>query len=151
MQQFSIKQVERLTGVKAHTIRIWEKRYGIVSPDRKSGNHRLYSNEDLKVILRIVYLNRSGYKISKISGLSADEMITIIRKQSTNGQLNQALLLQLMEACIDFDENNFTSAFIEAHLHNGFEHTILKVIYPFLEALVWSGLQTGYCLCRNIL
>ena len=69
MQQFSIRQLEHLSGIKAHTIRIWEKRYKIITPERSNGKHRMYSNEDLKSLLRIVYLYNKGLKISKIARL----------------------------------------------------------------------------------
>ena len=64
---YSIKDLELVSGIKAHTLRIWEQRYQIITPDRTDGNTRMYSDDDLKLILNIALLNRNGYKISKIS------------------------------------------------------------------------------------
>jgi DNA-binding transcriptional MerR regulator len=65
MAQYSIKELEELSGIKAHTIRIWEKRYGIVAPHRTTTNIRLYSDDDLKKIITVSMLNNHGVKISK--------------------------------------------------------------------------------------
>ena len=91
MQQFSIKQLEQLSGIKAHTIRIWEKRYKIITPQRSDGQHRLYSNEDLKSILRIVYLYNKGLKISKIARLKEQELLQKIEQIETASRINKWL------------------------------------------------------------
>ena len=67
MNNFSIKDVEALTGIKSHTLRIWEQRYGIPLPNRTATNIRYYTNDDLKLLLNVAMLNRKGYKISKIT------------------------------------------------------------------------------------
>jgi DNA-binding transcriptional MerR regulator len=69
MNQFTIKDIENLSGIKAHTLRIWEKRYRIIMPKRKESKHRFYDNEDLKNILRITHLYNNGYKISAIANM----------------------------------------------------------------------------------
>jgi len=71
---FSIKDLENFSGIKAHTIRIWEKRYKILEPDRTDSNIRTYSETELKKILNVAYLNRNGLKISKIARLEDDEL-----------------------------------------------------------------------------
>jgi DNA-binding transcriptional MerR regulator len=71
---FSIKDLENFSGIKAHTIRIWEKRYKILEPDRTDSNIRTYSETELKKILNVAYLNRNGLKISKIARLDDDEL-----------------------------------------------------------------------------
>jgi DNA-binding transcriptional MerR regulator len=73
---FSIKDLENFSGIKAHTIRIWEKRYRILEPDRTDSNIRTYSETELKKILNVAYLNRNGLKISKIARLAEDELST---------------------------------------------------------------------------
>ena len=75
-QDFTIKDLENISGIKAHTIRIWEKRYDLLKPKRTDTNIRLYSPENLTKLLNIVLLNKNNYKISKIAQLSED-MITI--------------------------------------------------------------------------
>lgn len=74
MSTYSIKDLERLTNVKAHTIRMWEKRYGIVDPNRSETNIRNYNDEDLKRLLNISILNRHGIKISKIANMTNHEL-----------------------------------------------------------------------------
>ena len=70
MNNFTIGDIENLCGIKAHTLRIWEKRHNLLlTPKRKESNHRFYDNEDLKYLLRIAYLNHNGFKISKIAGM----------------------------------------------------------------------------------
>ena len=87
MNFFSISDIESLTGIKAHTLRIWEQRYKMFNPKRKESRHRQYDNEDLKYILRIAFLYNNGYKISKIAGFSEEEIkklaltITYIKKR----------------------------------------------------------------------
>ncbi|MBK5279805.1 MAG: MerR family transcriptional regulator, partial [Bacteroidia bacterium] len=82
MGKYSIKELERLSGIKAHTIRIWEKRYNIIEPERTSTNIRFYSDDDLKKIINVSVLNSQGIKISKIVGLSTDELKTQVEALS---------------------------------------------------------------------
>lgn len=141
MNSFTIKDIESLTGIKAHTIRIWEQRYKLLRPKRKDTNHRVYSNAELKHMLRIAYLYRHGYKISKIAVMTEEE----IRRQSLDeaGQkgphLQQVYVNQLVEAMIDFDQVRFEKIFHSTLLSMGFEQAMLKVIYPYLEkvGLLW--------------
>ncbi len=72
--QYSIKELEKLSGIKAHTIRIWEKRHKIIEPSRTATNIRYYSDEDLKKIINVSLLNNHGIKISKIADMSADDI-----------------------------------------------------------------------------
>ena len=82
MNRFTIRDIENLSGIKAHTLRIWEQRYNFMTPKRKESNHRFYDNEDLKHILRISYLYHSGRKISKIAYMAAKEINDIIDKEN---------------------------------------------------------------------
>ncbi|WP_343303205.1 MerR family transcriptional regulator [Chitinophaga niabensis] len=141
MNSFTIKDLESLTGIKAHTIRIWEQRYNVMRPKRKDTNHRVYDNGDLKHIMRIAYLYRHGYKISKIA-MMTDEQIKQLSLEE-GGQkgthLHQVYINQLVEAMIDFDQTKFEKIFHNVLLRMGFEQTILKVIYPYMEriGLLW--------------
>ena len=74
MSNYSIKDLEHLTGIKAHTIRIWEQRYNIIEPKRTDTNIRYYDSEDLKHMLNISLLNNNGFKISKIAKMGRDEL-----------------------------------------------------------------------------
>lgn len=141
MNNFTIKDIESLTGIKAHTIRIWEQRYELLRPKRKDTNHRVYSNVDLKHIMRIVYLYRHGYKISKIAVMTAEEIRQLSMEEAgqKGTHLQQVYVNQLVEAMIDFDQVKFEKVFHNTLLRMGFEQCMLKVIYPYLEkvGLLW--------------
>src|ERR1051325_8984560 len=107
MSSYSIKDLEQLSGIKAHTLRIWEQRYNIIAPQRTDTNIRTYDDQDLKLILNISLLKDHGYKISEISKLSVQDMSHEVLKISDK-PLNypdqvQALTLSM----IDLDEDRF--------------------------------------------
>jgi DNA-binding transcriptional MerR regulator/methylmalonyl-CoA mutase cobalamin-binding subunit len=134
MAQYSIKDLEKVTGIKAHTIRIWEKRYGIVEPSRSTTNIRSYSDADLRKLLNISLLNRNGIKISRLAGMSYDELVETVRdleKKPGDGdaELNIESLLMAM---IDLDEQRFSNDLNKVIERFGFEECLTKVIRPFL-------------------
>jgi MerR family transcriptional regulator, light-induced transcriptional regulator len=133
MNQFTIKDIENLTGIKAHTWRIWEQRYNIAIPQRKDSNHRFYDNENLKQILRISYLYNSGIKVSKIARLQPEEMKDMALIHTAPGEENEFYIKELLEASLDFDEERFERNFIRAINDFGFEEAILKILYPYQE------------------
>src|SRR3954469_3183685 len=102
MNNFSIKDIERLSGIKAHTLRIWEQRHGLSFCKRKESQHRYYDNEDLKQILRVAYLYHNGYKVSKIARLLPEE-IKQLAQQKLGDLPHQLLINQLVEASLDYD------------------------------------------------
>ncbi|NNF22608.1 MAG: MerR family transcriptional regulator [Saprospiraceae bacterium] len=139
MAVYSIRDLEELSGVKAHTIRIWEKRYGIIQPQRTETNIRFYQDDDLKTLLNIALLNKNGIKISKIAKMS-DEDISEQVAQITDIELpgeDQVDALSL--SLIQLDEFKFHSILNSNIRQIGFEQTMLTVIYPFLEklSLLW--------------
>lgn len=142
MSTYSIKDLERLTNVKAHTIRMWEKRYAIVDPDRSDTNIRFYTDEDLKRLLNISILNRHGIKISKIAGMSNQELnqkiMEVIRPESD--YLSQ--IESLVVAMIELNEDRFERILNQSIMKIGFEESLYHVIYPFFEkiGILW---QTG--------
>ncbi|MEZ5146470.1 MAG: MerR family transcriptional regulator [Bacteroidales bacterium] len=135
MANYSIKDLENFTGIKAHTIRIWEKRYNIVEPKRTCTNIRYYDDEDLKKLLNVSILNRNGLKISNIVGLT-DETITekILNLSQANNDVNSQIE-NLVLAMIDMDENKFDKVFNTAVINFGFEETMLRLVYPFFEKI----------------
>jgi MerR family transcriptional regulator, light-induced transcriptional regulator len=135
MNHFSIKDIESLTGIKAHTWRIWEQRYNIAIPQRKDSNHRFYDNENLKQILRISYLYNSGIKVSKIAQLETEEMKRMALTRITQGEESEFYIKEMLEASIDFDEQRFEQTFNDAVTAFGFEDTVLKVLYPYQERI----------------
>jgi len=106
---FSIKDLENFSGIKAHTIRIWEKRYSILEPDRTDSNIRTYSESELKKILNVAYLNRNGLKISRISRLSEDELtqqvMTVSSRDESHDQNFQPG--KILMSAIRFNEFQF--------------------------------------------
>jgi DNA-binding transcriptional MerR regulator/DNA-directed RNA polymerase subunit L len=139
MNHFTIKDIENLSGIKAHTLRIWEQRYQLFIPKRKESKHRYYDNEDLKHILRISQLYHNGVKISKIAQLPASSIRSMAMEQYLGKQNADAYIHRLIEASIDFNEERFEELFEQALKQFGLEVTIIDVMYAFLEriGLLW--------------
>lgn len=135
MSTYSIKDLEQLSGIKAHTLRIWEQRYAIISPQRSDTNIRAYDDQDLKLVLNIAMLKDNGYKISDISKLSLDDLyskvITVTDKQLSYPDQIQALTL----AMLDFNEDRFEQIINSNIQRFGFENTMVHIIYPFLNRI----------------
>jgi DNA-binding transcriptional MerR regulator len=141
MSNYSIKDLERITGVKAHTIRIWEKRYGLISPRRTESNIRLYCDEDLKKLLNVSILLRSGFKISRIADMSQEELSKKILEVSVIANGNESQIESLVVAMIDLDEMKFEKTLSQAIIRYGFENTLFEIIYPFFErvGVLWQA------------
>lgn len=142
LSTYSIKDLEKLSGIKAHTLRIWEQRYGVLKPQRTESNIRYYTNEDLKKLLNINILNNSGLKISKIVKLSDKEIAQkVIELSQINSDIN-AQIDALMLAMIELDEIRFEQVITASIVQIGFENTISKIVFPFLKKIgvMW---QTG--------
>lgn len=139
MNHFTIKDIENLSGIKAHTLRIWEQRYQLFIPKRKESKHRYYDNEDLKHILRISQLYHNGVKISKIAQLPASSIRSMAMEQPLGKQNMDGYIHRLIEASIDFDEDRFEGLFEQSLKQFGLEVTIIDVMYGFLEriGLLW--------------
>lgn len=138
MNHFTIKDIEILSGIKAHTLRIWEQRHGLRFCKRKQSLHRYYDNEDLKHILRISYLYHLGYKISKIASLSVDDINTLTTTNIKPNDYDKHINL-MIEASLDYDQPAFEKITHSAFLHLGFEQTVIHVFYPYMQkiALLW--------------
>lgn len=135
MNQFTIKDIENLSGIKAHTWRIWEQRYGIGIAQRKESNHRFFDNDNLKQVLRISYLYNSGIKISKIATLEPEEINAMALSKLQKENENEFYIKELIEASVDVDEERFEQMFSEAVGKMGIEATILQVLNPFQEKI----------------
>ena len=142
MTVYSIKDLEHLSGIKAHTLRIWEQRYKLVTPKRTDTNIRYYDDQDLKLILNVSLLKENGFKISKIAEMSEvdlrQKVIQITEQSSRFPDQIQALTL----AMIDLDEDRFEKIISTNTLQIGFESSMINIIYPFLVKIgfLW---QTG--------
>jgi DNA-binding transcriptional MerR regulator len=137
---YSIKELERLSGIKAHTIRIWEKRYSLIHPQRTSTNIRFYSDEDLKKIMNISALNNHGIRISKIADMSVDEINRQIFNITDAQPSASAYIEQLVLAMVDLEEEQFEKIVNALVKKFGFERAITEGIYPFLEkiGILWQ-------------
>lgn len=139
MAEYSIKDLERISGIKAHTLRIWEKRYGLLKPKRTATNIRYYLNDDLQHLLKVVYLNQHGVKISKIAQLTQEELVAKVEdmmqvKEGLDGE-NDALVLSVLQ----LDRYKVERILNHKMAELGFEQCLFTVIYPLLEKinLLW--------------
>lgn len=135
MAVYSISDLEKLSGIKAHTIRVWEQRYDIIKPERTKTNIRYYQDEDLKLLLNIALLNKNGFKISKIAKMSKEE---IAEKVAAISEVNFEYTTQLDAltiSMIEMDEFKFDRIISTNIQQLGFERTMLEIIYPFLDKL----------------
>lgn len=146
MKQFgtySIKDLEQLSGIKAHTIRIWEVRYGLLKPSRTDTNIRYYDDEQLKRLLNISFLLKNGLKISKISLMDSNELydtlVSFYNRQG-NDQSTEDKINNLVVSMIELNEDLFEKVFSSSVHHLGFENAITKVVYPFLDkvGMLWT-------------
>ena len=141
---FSIKDLENFSGIKAHTIRIWEKRYRILEPDRTDSNIRTYSESELKKILNVAYLNRNGLKISKIAILNEDELtqLVMITSSKDDNPDNDFQPGKILMSAIRFDEDLFKESLSKYITFQGLEEAYPRYLYPLLEKarILW---QTG--------
>lgn len=138
--KFSIKDLENLSGIKAHTIRIWEKRYELFNPNRTDTNIRYYSLQSLQKILNIAYLNSNGYKISKIAKLSALEITTKVKEISSEANSNNHYIDIFKLAMLNFDQGLFSSTYNELSLKLPFRSIFYDILVPFLDeiGLLWQ-------------
>ena len=135
MVVYSIKDIEKLTGVKAHTIRIWEKRYSIVIPKRTKTNIRYYDEDDLKNVMNIALLNNNGYKISSIAKLSIDERQTIAAKLNNVDSKFENNIDAIMYSVLRLDEHNI-NLILNQHIHQeGLTQTMDDLVNPLLEKM----------------
>jgi DNA-binding transcriptional MerR regulator len=140
MGSYTIRELENLSGIKAHTIRIWEKRYGLITPQRTSTNIRTYQDTELKKLLNISILNRNGLKISKIARLSVDEINAKINQYAQDLTSTESQIENLTLAMIDLDEYRFEQILARSVIKFGFEETVLRILFPFFVriGLMWQ-------------
>jgi DNA-binding transcriptional MerR regulator len=135
MSNYSIKDLEQLSGIKAHTLRIWEQRYNIISPKRTDTNIRTYDDLDLKLVLNISLLKDHGFKISEISKMSLGEMTSEVMTISDRKLNYPDQIHALTISMIDLDEDRFEKIISTNILQFGFENTMIYIIYPFLSRI----------------
>lgn len=137
---YSIKDLEHLTGIKAHTLRIWEQRYGIVVPQRTDTNIRYYTDEDLKTLLNVAVLIQKGWRISKVADLSRESLNKEVLDLALNDGHFPSQITRLLQATIDLDEPTFT-AILDACIHEmGENETFTKIVGGFIHqvGVLWQ-------------
>lgn len=135
MNAFTIKDLENLSGIKAHTIRIWEQRYSFLKPHRTDTNIRYYSNDQLKTVLNISLLNKYGFKISHIDRMSDAEMQEKILSIGNAQAQQERFVNELIKNMVTLDLDEFEET-LNRYIHiKGVERTITQIIFPFLERI----------------
>ena len=139
-QDFTIKDLENISGIKAHTIRIWEKRYNLLEPKRTDTNIRYYSHENLQKILNVVLLSKNGYKISRIAKMSREEMLLESREVAFGSNTNDAVINDFKLAMFQFNKVLFDKTYKKLLLKKHFEKIVKDVFIPFLNhiGLLWQ-------------
>lgn len=135
MSTYSIKDLEKLSGIKAHTIRIWEHRYHLIEPGRTDTNIRYYSDNDLVKLMNVSVLNQNGYKISKISQLNNSQISEIMLNLNNELPSLSTQTESLVMAMVEVDERHFNHLFDKSVANLGFENTIEQLLFPFLERI----------------
>lgn len=135
MNAFTIKDLQNLSGIKAHTIRIWEQRYAFIKPQRTQTNIRYYTNEELKKILNISLLNKYGYKISHINKMSDPEILEKIVSLSNLQAQQERIVNEMIQYMVDMNIDGFEDVLDNYIAVKGFDKTITQIIFPFLERI----------------
>ncbi len=147
---YSIAELEQYSGIKAHTIRMWEQRYGLLTPHRSDTNIRIYNDEQLRKLLNVATLLQSGMRISLISKLSEEEFIKKLHKQLDDQMHKNAYAREinaLIMAGLTYNEEAFHSAFADCMMRYGLEETYVEILYPVLKraGLMWSTREMDVC------
>jgi DNA-binding transcriptional MerR regulator len=140
-ETYNIKDLEKLTGIKAHTIRIWEKRYALLEPSRSDTNIRHYTGSDLKKLLNISVLNKNGLKISRIAELKADEISEKVIELTTRNSDVEDQIQALTMAMFHLSLQKFEKLLTVSYINRGFENTYSEIIAPFLSKIgfLWQA------------
>ena len=132
---FSIKDLENLSGIKAHTIRIWEKRYNILEPMRSETNIRFYDIKNLQKLLNIVLLHNYGYKISKISTLSSEEFNKLANDIISEKSAKNHAISTFKIAMMNFDQTLFFNTYNKLLSEKSFKEVFYSVFIPLMQEL----------------
>ena len=139
MSSYTIKDLEKISGIKAHTIRIWEQRYQFLQPQRTETNIRTYSGDELKTILNVSLLNKYGFKISHIDKMSAEQMEDKILSLNQIDAQRERVVNALIKEMVSLNMANFERQMDTYIGQKGIEKTIIEIIFPFMErvGILW--------------
>jgi methanogenic corrinoid protein MtbC1 len=132
---FSIKDLENLSGIKAHTIRIWEKRYNVFEPMRTDTNIRLYDLENLQKLLNITLLHKHGYKISRISSMPESMIPEIVNRIISEKSVNHHALSAFKMAMMNFDHKLFFTTYNTLLSEKSFKEVFYEIIIPLMNEI----------------
>ncbi len=137
---FSIKDLENLSGIKAHTIRIWEKRYNLLEPERTDTNIRYYNLSSLQKLMNVSFLNENGYKISKIAALQKDKIPALVREIALKSNENNYAIQSFKFAMLNFDQFLFYDTYNKLAKEKTFKSIFYDVFIPLLSeiGLLWQ-------------
>ncbi|MBR9845975.1 MAG: MerR family transcriptional regulator [Algicola sp.] len=137
---FSIKDLENLTGIKAHTIRIWEKRYNLLQPERTETNIRYYSLANLQKLLNISYLNNNGLKISKIASLESDAIHELVKEVAESDTTNNHAIDAFKLSMLNFDQKLFYDTYESLIKEKSFIEIFYQDLIPLLSeiGMLWQ-------------
>lgn len=135
MNSFTIKDLENLSGIKAHTIRIWEQRYQFLKPSRTGTNIRYYSNDELKKVLNIALLNKYGFKISHIDKMEEAEVKAKILSLTQLQAQQERIINELIQCMVDIEIERLEDIIDNYIDLRGIERTIIQIIFPFMERI----------------
>lgn len=135
MKHYTLNELEKLTGILAATIRVWERRYKIIQPKRTETNRRWYDDDDLKRLINISILYQSGIKISKIarySGSDLEEQVELLSKET---DISDNQIKSLIFAMLTFNGHSVNEILLKSVINIGFEETFLQLVFPFLKRI----------------
>lgn len=135
MNAFTIKDLENLSGIKAHTIRIWEQRYNFLKPQRTNTNIRYYTGDELKMVLNISLLNKYGYKISHINKMELPEIKEKLLTLGHAQAQQERIVNELIQCMIDLEIDTFETILSDYITARGIDRTINQIVFPFLERI----------------
>ncbi len=133
--KFTIKDLENISGVKAHTIRIWEKRYNLLQPKRTETNIRYYTSKSLQKLLNVALLNKHNFKISKIAEMSEDILLSIARELSISTAIDDSAINSFKLSMFQFDKVLFNTTYQKLLESRTFNQLFKEVFIPFLEQI----------------
>ena len=133
MSRFKLHDLESLTGIKSDTIRMWERRYNILSPNRTPTNRRWYDDDDLRKLINISVIYHNGIKISKIAAMEDNEIMETSSLLSEGSKTQEDIISSLVLAMNSFDENAVNETIMRCVINTGFEKTFTEVLFPFLQ------------------
>ncbi|MCK7589846.1 MerR family transcriptional regulator [Subsaxibacter sp. CAU 1640] len=132
---FSIKDLENLTGIKAHTIRIWERRYNLLQPERTETNIRYYDLKSLQTLLNVSYLNDNGFKISKIAAIPKDKLGELVKNNAVGDSAKDHTLNLLKLSMLNFDQQMFQSTYTNLSKTKSFREIFNDILIPLLSEI----------------